>query len=284
MMYNEQYMLRALDYIEKNLTKDLSLFDISREAGFSVPHFYRLFKRLTGDTVGAYILRRKLSLAAKDLTDSKKTVTDISFAYGFESHDVFTRAFTRVYGMSPNKYRSSSGPPPCKRLEVLENGSNKRTDTSGRQMSFAVLESQGFYVVGMECMAKQWDADYSIGHLWSRFLTHTEEISNSFMPITIYGICESETCSNEQFKYMAAVGFSGLAGIPAGMIKRYVRPQKFFHANVPETVSVPDAYMATIGYAKSLGYQLDEYDQIEVYDEMFRDPADHCFKLWIPIK
>lgn len=284
MMYSEQYMLRALDYIENNLTKDLSLFDISREAGFSVPHFYRLFKRLTGDTVGAYILRRKLSMAARDLTDSKKTVTDISFAYGFESHDVFTRAFTRVYGMSPNKYRSSSGPPPYKRMEIIDNASDKGAVTDSRQMSFAVLESEGFYVVGMECLAKRWDADNSIGHLWSSFLTHTEEISNTVKLMTMYGICESETCSNEQFKYMAAVGFDGLTGIPAGMIKRYVRPQKFFQANVPEAISVPDAYMATIGYAKSLGYQLDEYDQIEVYDEMFRDPADHSFKLWIPIK
>lgn len=284
MMHSEQCMLRALDYIENNLTKDFSLFEISREAGFSVPHFYRLFKRLTGDTVGAYILRRKLSLAARDLTGSKRTVTDISFAYGFESHDVFTRAFTRVYGMSPNKYRSSNGPPPFKRMEILESGSNKDTVTGSRQMGFAVLESEGFYVVGMECTAKQWDADYSIGHLWSSFLMHAEKVRSTAKPLTMYGICESETCGAGQFKYMAAVGFGGLDDIPAGMIKRYVRPQKFFQANVPEAVSVPDAYMAAIGYSKSLGYELDEYDQIEVYDEIFRDPADHSFKLWIPIR
>lgn len=37
-MPNEQ-LLKALDYIEKNITQDISLYDISREAGFSAPHF-----------------------------------------------------------------------------------------------------------------------------------------------------------------------------------------------------------------------------------------------------
>jgi AraC family transcriptional regulator len=284
MMHSEQYMLKALDYIDNNLAKDISLFEISREAGFSVPHFYRLFKRLTGDTVGAYILRRRLSLAARDLTRSKKTIADISFTYGFESHDVFTRAFTRVYGMSPNKYRSSSGPPPFKRMEVIENGSGVRADKGRPQMSFTLLESAGFYVAGMECCAKRWDADYSIGYLWSSFLVRAGEIDNTAKPMTMYGICEFETCSKEQFTYLAAVAINDTDNIPTGMIKRYIRPQKFFQADVPQVIGVPDAYTATIGYAKSLGYEMDEYDEIEVYDEIFRDPADHNFKLWIPIK
>jgi len=120
MMPKDQHMLKALDYIDKNITQNVSLYDISREAGFSVPHFYRLFKRLTGDTVGAYILRRRMSMAARDLIDSDKSITSIAFEYGFESHDVFTRAFTRVYGMPPNKYRHSNGPPPLKRLSVID--------------------------------------------------------------------------------------------------------------------------------------------------------------------
>lgn len=57
MMIKEQAMLKAMNYIDENITQSISLYDLSRVAGFSVPHFYRLFRRLTGDTVGAYILR-----------------------------------------------------------------------------------------------------------------------------------------------------------------------------------------------------------------------------------
>lgn len=45
-------MQKALEYIDNNMTNDISLNDIASIAGFSVPQFYRLFKRLTGDTVG----------------------------------------------------------------------------------------------------------------------------------------------------------------------------------------------------------------------------------------
>lgn len=98
-MPKEQCLQKAMDYIENNLNSDISYYDIACEAGISVPHFYRLFKRLTGDTVGAYILRRRISMAANDLTDSDKSIVSIAFEYGFESHDVFTRANGNVTGV-----------------------------------------------------------------------------------------------------------------------------------------------------------------------------------------
>ncbi len=280
MMPKDQHMLKALDYIDKNITRNVSLYDISREAGFSVPHFYRLFKRLTGDTVGVYILRRRMSMAARDLIDSNKSITSIAFEYGFESHDVFTRAFTRVYGMSPNKYRHSNYPPPLKRLSVI--GDEPAVDS--HQMTFSLSHSDGFYVMGMECNAGIWDSDGNIGRLWSNFLVRVDDIKQSTNPMTMYGICEHKTCDSDRFKYMASIGVCEAAEVPVGMTKRFIRVQKFIQASVPDFISIPDAYAGTIGYAKSLGYEIELYDNIEVYDETFQDPDVHCFKLLIPIK
>jgi|GEM_PF-1786574 len=279
-MLNNQHLLKALNYIDKNITRNISLYDISREAGYSVPHFYRLFKRLTGDTVGAYILRRKMSLAAKDLIESDKSIANIAFEYGFESHDVFTRAFTRVYGISPKKYRYSNYPPPLKRLSI----SDDEASNDSRQMAFSLFQSEGFYVIGMECRAKMWDSDGSIGRLWSDFLTRVDDIKQATNPMTMYGICEHETCDNGQLKYMASIGVSRASEAPLGMVKRFIRVQKFIQASVPDSISTPDAYAGTIGYAKSLGYDIEDYDYIEVYDEIFQDPAVHSYKLLIPIK
>lgn len=276
----EQAMLRALNYIDENITQSVSLYDLSRVAGFSVPHFYRLFRRLTGDTVGAYILRRKITLAARDLNDSDRSIASIAFDYGFESHDVFTRAFARVYGMSPKKYRSSNCPPPLKRLSVMED----RNSTDNRQMKFCLMQSDEFYVIGMKCNAQIWDNGGDIGRLWSDFLSRAEEIRQAKSPMTMYGICEHETCAHDHFKYMAAIGVSHDAVVAPGMVKRLIRTQKFIQASVPESIATPDAYAGTIGYAKSLGYELDSYDNIEVYDEVFHDPDIYSFKLLIPIK
>lgn len=279
-MKKEQSMLNAMEYIDKNITRNISLYDISREAGFSVPHFYRLFRRLTGDTVGAYILRRKIILAAKDLTGNGKSIASIAFEYGFESHDVFTRAFARVYGMSPKKYRRSNYPPPLKRLSAID----AEVSISNQQMKFSLLQSDEFYVIGMECNAEIWDGGGDIGRLWSDFLTRVDEIQQEASPMTMYGICEHETCNHDHFKYMAAVGVKKEAEAIPGMTKRLVRAQKFIQASVPDSIATPDAYAGTTGYARSLGYEIDSYDNIEVYDEIFHDPDLHSFKLLIPIR
>jgi len=151
-------------------------------------------------------------------------------------------------------------------------------------MKFSLFHSDGFYVIGMECNARIWDSDGDIGRLWSDFLARVDEIKLTTSPMTMYGICEHETCDSEHFKYMAAIGIKNVAEAPLGMTKRFIRVQKFIQSSVPYFISTPDAYASTIGYTKSLGYEMDFYDNIEVYDEIFQDPDVHSFKLMIPIK
>lgn len=279
-MPNDQCLQKAFEYIERNITSDISLYDISCEAGFSVPHFYRLFKRLTGDTVGSYILRRKLALAAKEMINSSKSISSIAFDYGFESHDVFTRAFKRTYGVSPKKYRQGDEAPPLKR-NILEDNAQ---DNDEGMMSFGILRSPDVMVVGMECKAEVWDGDGSIGRLWSDFLIRLDEIKHIQKPMIMYGICEHENCDNRHFTYMAAIKVNNDAEIPEGMVVRHIKEHSFFRAEVPASISIPDSYAGTIGYAKSLGYVIEDYDNIEVYEEIFRDPAYNNFQLLIPIK
>ncbi len=279
-MPTDQCMLRALEYIEDNIVGDLSLYDIASAAGFSVPHFYRLFRRLTGDTVGAYILRRKLSIAARDIIHTNKTIASIAYEYGFESHDVFTRAFSRIYGMSPKKYKECDGVPPLKRQILIAN----EQGMNHQQMNFSILHSKGFKVIGMDCIASKWDSDGAIGRLWSDFLTRADEIKHSSDPMIMYGICEHENCDGNHFRYLAAIRVNSIGMIPAGMVSRIVPEMTFLQADVPGFISVPDAYAGTIGYAKSLGYVIEDYDNIEVYEEVFKDPAYHSFQLLIPVK
>ncbi len=151
-------------------------------------------------------------------------------------------------------------------------------------MNFSLMHMGGFHVIGMECDAVTWDLDGAVGRLWSGFLQRAEEIKQVLNPINMYGICEHETCDNGRFRYIASIGVSEAAEAPPGMIKRYVREQDFLQANVPDSISTPDAYAGTVGYAKSLGYEIDSYDTIEVYEELFQDPDVNSFKLLIPVK
>ena len=48
-------------------------------------------------------------MAARELIETDSTVLDIAMKYGYNSHEVFTRAFTRLWGVTPASFRKSSG-------------------------------------------------------------------------------------------------------------------------------------------------------------------------------
>ncbi len=281
-MSYDKTVQKAIDFIESHLKEDISLYDISQYVNFSVPHFYRIFKVIVGETVKSYILKRRLSCAADELKKRNKNISEIAYEYGFESHDVFTRAFYRTYDMSPRKYRNADMDSGFGKFIV---NTNNNVVERSIYMDFKVVNKNQFFVIGMECNAKQWDADGAIGRLWSTFLGNVDKVKKPVVPNTMYGICEYESCDKgDTFTYMAGIEVEQSCAVPEGMAKRVIKKQKFIQAEVPESVKTPDAYTKTFKYAEQNNYIVDENDNIEVYEEMFQDPDDHPFKLLIPIK
>ena len=106
MNYLEQ-MNRAVEYIEKNLSAELAVENISKEAGISKWHFQRVFRAMIGETVMEYAQKRRLSQAAELLCRSEKNILEVALEYQFESHEAFTRAFKKFFTVSPSEFRKS---------------------------------------------------------------------------------------------------------------------------------------------------------------------------------
>lgn len=98
-------MKAALDYIEHHLNEHIQSADAADAAGFSKYHFHRIFKKETGLGIYEYIQRRRLSKAASLLLYTDMPVIDIALYFCFDSQEAFTRAFKRIYGMPPGRYR-----------------------------------------------------------------------------------------------------------------------------------------------------------------------------------
>lgn len=92
-------------WIDDNIHQPLSIEDVAARAGYSKWHLQRVFVQMKGENIAAYIRDRKLSLAANDLVKSHDKILDISFRYGFDSQQSFTRSFSRKYRIPPQKYR-----------------------------------------------------------------------------------------------------------------------------------------------------------------------------------
>jgi len=100
-----QAIAAALDYIEGHLQENITVADIAAAAGYSLYHFIRTFNQFVQQTPYDYLMRRRLSQAAIALLQSKRRVIDIALDFQFNSHETFTRAFGRIFGLPPSEWR-----------------------------------------------------------------------------------------------------------------------------------------------------------------------------------
>ncbi len=95
---------RMQNYIETNLFSPITLKQLSCAAGYSPWYCARLFKEFTGKAPFEYLRARRLSAAAMVLRDKAARVVDVAFDFVFDSHEGFTKAFSRQFGISPLRY------------------------------------------------------------------------------------------------------------------------------------------------------------------------------------
>src|SRR3989339_775729 len=94
----------VVDYILKNLNKDISLQALSGVANYSPYHLQKVFKQVIGITPKQYIIKLKIETSLHLIViHSHKTIIELSAICGFSSPSVFSRAFKNYFGISPEK-------------------------------------------------------------------------------------------------------------------------------------------------------------------------------------
>jgi AraC-like DNA-binding protein len=104
---SRRLFLRA--FIEQNLVcPKLSLDFIATAMGYSTSYLHQLFKG-EGESIGRYIIRRRLEESARSLRDRQqhgRMISTIAYQWGFKSTAHFTRAFKEHYAVTPREYRA----------------------------------------------------------------------------------------------------------------------------------------------------------------------------------
>lgn len=93
-------------YIHQHLTEDLTLEQLEKEFFISRYHICREFKRTTGQTPHAYIVKARLDLCRKYI-EQGKPIREVYTLGGFGGYNHFFRAFKKEYNMTPGEYYQS---------------------------------------------------------------------------------------------------------------------------------------------------------------------------------
>ncbi len=96
---------RAVEHIDRNFTREISIRELAAQAGVSPPHLHLLFRRQLGVAPRQLILRRRLTLAQELLASSRLSAKEICFAAGFRDPAYFGARFREATGRTPGDYR-----------------------------------------------------------------------------------------------------------------------------------------------------------------------------------
>ena len=92
-------------YIREHIHEPLDRETLANIAGFSVPHFHRVFTARVGESAISYVRRVRLERAARKLRMGAVDITEVALAAGYDSHAAFSKAFKQHFGLSPSEFR-----------------------------------------------------------------------------------------------------------------------------------------------------------------------------------
>jgi len=98
---------KVISYIHSNYRSHISVYDLAEECGYSVSHFTRFFKEITGKSPIEYINRYKIYLACGMLKSADISVLDVALECGFENVGYFIRTFKKYTGYTPYQFKNT---------------------------------------------------------------------------------------------------------------------------------------------------------------------------------
>ncbi len=107
---SEMASIRELQiWIAEHLDARLSIEDLSNRMAMSVRNFERVFTREVGTTPSQYVMQVRVEAARRRLERADVGLKHIAAATGFSSVDLMRRAFVRLLGITPRRYRELAG-------------------------------------------------------------------------------------------------------------------------------------------------------------------------------
>ncbi|NLR74032.1 AraC family transcriptional regulator [Leeia aquatica] len=281
---------RGIDYVEQRLDQPLTLGDIAAAAGLSQWHFQRIFCALTHETLKTYIRSRRLAAALEALRDPGRRIIEIAMATGFESQASFTRAFSKMYLMTPGQYRKMGRRNLFPVKAAFDEGYLQHLH-AGMTLSPVLQHWPAQRVIGMRTYFHGTGSDKNnvakqIPPLWETFLARASEIADHAEPKEMYGLIKPEDDGSDRLIYVACAPVAPLTQPPEDMVAIDLPATEYACFTHRGRVADLDH---TVNYAYGSWLLTEDYQHsgawdMEVYDENYHPTSpDSVIRYAMPI-
>ncbi len=286
-------MNAAIDYIEDKLDGNLDFNEAAVTACCSLFHFQRMFTVIMGFSPAEYVRRRRLTLAARELTAGNAKVIDLAVKYGYDSPDSFTRAFRNVHGVTPRAART-----PGIKLAAFPRISFKIELKGGNDMDYTIIEKKGF---NMALTKRKFSTTggqnfIKIPQFWQDFMKTPDygvmcslgggkpgAVTNSAM----LGICiePDEIKDPQNYEFCYGIGVELPSKADAGKFEKFAVPAAawaVFDCTLDNLQDITKKIYSE--WFPSTGYEHDDKPELEIY--LPKDPRNKVMQcqIWIPVK
>src|SRR5215813_224250 len=107
--FYKECILRVLVHVQRHLDEPLALEELARLACLSPHHFHHVFTGMLGEPLASHVRRLRLERAASRLKLTDVAIIQIALEAGYETHEAFSRAFRKNFGLSPVQFRRRNG-------------------------------------------------------------------------------------------------------------------------------------------------------------------------------
>lgn len=282
MNWNES-ISRAIEYIENNLTNDITIDDVANHSYISSFYFQKGFSMLCGYSISEYIKNRRLSLAGNEILNTDTKIIDIALKYGYESPDSFTKAFTRFHGSTPSAVRNGAKIrefTPLKINLILK---------GGYTMEYRIEEKESFKIVGLKDSFKYETAFQEVPQIWKKFF-----MKSAFKKINAkYAVNMDASMGCDTFDYLIGDDYRTEINIPKDF--EVIEIPKFnwaiFSCLGPASKSIKETNERIFkewlpnsnDYEIDAGYNIEIYSNPKDYKKGVEDEKYYC-EVWIPVK
>ncbi|NLM35939.1 MAG: AraC family transcriptional regulator [Clostridiales bacterium] len=224
-IYNDLHV--AVNYIEENIKKKITLEDIAESLFISKYHFHRIFKLVTNKKLMEYVRMRKLSLSLNDLLYTDLKIQDIALEYGFEHEQSYSRSFKKVFGISPSQFRLEKKQVTI--MDKLDLNAIKAVE-QGIILSPTFVIRPDFYIVGTPYKVLVGEnLETNIANKLARdfFYNEKKRITNALNPNVLISLSAYSKITADESLYLPSIEVLDLSSIPEGMMEKKIPTHKY---------------------------------------------------------